>query len=238
MDTTNKRFAISKIVETEVAIKKAAGTAAEYPWGTVVASPEFPGYAGGWAVYNFRLGEDDDTEELLAGVKPEFETAGRKSIRIYVSPDIAGEAAFLAVPSEEDGGAGMLALAVYDELPEARRIVLDCLLHGDGHRYDVIAAVVMPDHIHCILHPRLAREGHWHDLAAVLKPLKGVSARLINQQLGGKGSVWQAESFDRIIRTPKEYEAKIWYMRHNPVTAGLVAAPEEYEFRIDRRDIV
>ena len=123
-------------------------------------------------------------------------------------------------------------------LPEARRIVLDCLLHGDGHRYDVIAAVIMPDHVHCILHPRLAREGHWHDLAAVLKPLKGVSARLINQQLGGKGTVWQAESFDRIIRTPKEYEAKIWYMRHNPVTAGLVAAPEEYEFRIDRRDIV
>lgn len=100
MDTTNKRFAILRIVETEVAIKKAAGTAVEYPFGTVIASPEFPGYAGGWAIYNFLPGPDDDVEELLSLVKPEFATAGRKSIRLYVSPDVAGEAAVARIDED------------------------------------------------------------------------------------------------------------------------------------------
>jgi hypothetical protein len=42
--------------------------------------------------------------------------------------------------------------------------------------------------------------------------------------------VWQDESYDRIIRDDQELEEKLLYMYNNPVKAGLVADPADYEF--------
>jgi hypothetical protein len=60
-----------------------------------------------------------------------------------------------------------------------------------------------------------------------MKGIKGVSARRINQRLGRKGSLWQDESFDRIMRAG-EFEFKKNYIMANPVDAGLCKKPEEY----------
>ena len=57
-----------------------------------------------------------------------------------------------------------------------------------------------------------------------------MSARRINQLLGTDGAVWQDESWDRIIRDEEEMIEKLSYMMHNPVKAGLVRRPEDYEF--------
>jgi putative transposase len=70
----------------------------------------------------------------------------------------------------------------------------------------------------------------WFDLAEIMKGLKGASVRRINQLLGTHGSVWQDESYDRIIRDDQELEEKLLYMYQNPVKAGLVEDAEDYEF--------
>jgi len=111
---------------------------------------------------------------------------------------------------------------------EARRAVMDVLMGGDGARYELVAAVVMPDHVHCVLHPLERAPGAWLDLGRLLKTLKGVSARRVNEVLSTRGTVWQDESWDRVIRSEPELWARVEYIRTNPVRAGLVSEAEEY----------
>jgi putative transposase len=70
----------------------------------------------------------------------------------------------------------------------------------------------------------------WWDLAVIMKGLKGASARRINQIIGSQGSVWQNESFDRIVRDEEEYQEKWRYMYENPLRAALVEDPDGYPF--------
>jgi REP element-mobilizing transposase RayT len=99
----------------------------------------------------------------------------------------------------------------------ARKIVLDHISAGDGKFYDLSGAVIMPDHGHALLRP-LGK----YELSQVTKGIKGVSARLLNQHWGRSGTVWQNESFDRIIRDQAEFAEKLQYMLDNPVKRGLV----------------
>src|SRR5438094_99639 len=84
-------------------------------------------------------------------------------------------------------------------LPEpALRQVMVHILYDHGRRYDLHFAVVMPDHTHLLLQPLEKSPKAWHELSGILKALKGISARRINQLSGTSGTVWQEESFDRI----------------------------------------
>jgi acetyl-CoA synthetase len=83
----------------------------------------------------------------------------------------------------------------------------------------------MPNHAHLLLR---MREGH--DLAGLMKRLKGVSARRINQLLGREGSVWQQDYFDRFIRDREHFLNVLQYIENNPVVAGLVEKAEGWPF--------
>jgi REP element-mobilizing transposase RayT len=91
-------------------------------------------------------------------------------------------------------------------------------------------AVVMPDHVHMILTPFDEREGRWVPLAELLKSIKSFSASEVNESRGAQGSLWLDENFDRVIRNERDFHEKWDYIYHNPVTAGLVSQPEEYEW--------
>jgi len=93
-----------------------------------------------------------------------------------------------------------------------------------GKYYLLAAVVVMPDHVHLLLRPLPGIE-----LSRIMKGIKGVSARLINQARQTAGQVWQDESWDRIVRDYAEFEEKLTYMADNPIKAGLVRALEEWD---------
>ena len=107
---------------------------------------------------------------------------------------------------------------------DERVIVLDHVRSGHGRFYDLAAAMVMPDHAHLILKPR-----YGFDLSRIMKGIKGVSARRVNTLRKTTGSVWQDESWDRILRDAVEFEEKLQYMIDNPVKAGLAAEGEAYD---------
>jgi len=112
--------------------------------------------------------------------------------------------------------------------PEARDAVLHHCLHDHGRRYQLHAAVVMPEHVHLLLTP-LRDETGWHySLPSILKLLKGTSARSVNKLSGSGGPVWQEESLDHVPRSQGSFEEKLEYIRQNPVRRGLVAKPEDY----------
>ena len=106
---------------------------------------------------------------------------------------------------------------------EEQIIVMSHIKEGDGKFYDCFAAVVMPDHVHCLLRPP---DGI--SLSRVMKGIKGVSAHKVNQHRKTEGTIWQNESFDRIVRNEKEYNQKFLYMLNNPVTRGLTSDPLNY----------
>ena len=127
---------------------------------------------------------------------------------------------------------------------QERAVVMEHLVSGDPKYYELIAAVVMPDHVHMLIKPK---EGV--TLSRIMKGIKGVSARKINiirqtrmsgpptgmsgppEEISGlinDSTVWQDESFDRIVRDQEEFVEKLCYMYHNPVKKGLAQDPASY----------
>jgi REP element-mobilizing transposase RayT len=103
---------------------------------------------------------------------------------------------------------------------EARDLVLRSCVHDHGQRYQLHAAVVMPEHVHLLLTPLVDEKGWPYGLPAILKLIKGVSARATNKLSGSSGPVWQEESFDHVLRSQESFEDKLEYIRQNPVRPG------------------
>jgi REP element-mobilizing transposase RayT len=91
-------------------------------------------------------------------------------------------------------------------------------------RYLLHAYVIMPNHVHILLEPRLP-------LAKITGVIKGVAARDGNATLGRSGKpFWQDESFDHWIRNSAEFARVCYYIEWNPVRAGLVAQPQDWKW--------
>jgi putative transposase len=106
---------------------------------------------------------------------------------------------------------------------EEMLIVKEHIVNGSEKFYDLYAAVVMNNHVHVILKPI-----NGYTLTRITKGIKGVSANQINKSRNSTGSIWQDESFDRIIRDADEFDEKLLYMYNNPIKAGLTEDTSTY----------
>ena len=108
--------------------------------------------------------------------------------------------------------------------PRIAGVVSNALRYGEMVRqlYRLHAWVIMPNHIHVILEPRIA-------LQEIMRCLKGRTSRVANRILGRTGkSFWQDESFDHWVRSGEELQQLIGYVEGNPVKARLVQAEQEW----------
>lgn len=87
----------------------------------------------------------------------------------------------------------------------------EALLSYDGIRYEVYAYVIMPNHVHILLTPLAG-----YMVTEAIGKLKGYTARVINKRLGRNGSVWQKDTFDRLVRDADNYEQYLHYIGNNP----------------------
>jgi putative transposase len=87
--------------------------------------------------------------------------------------------------------------------------------------------ILMPDHVH--LFARAARESD--PMAEWVKMWKSVSARRLKIPLCLTAPMWQADYFDRFLRTGESYAEKWAYVEANPVREGLVSRPEEWKHK-------
>jgi putative transposase len=110
-----------------------------------------------------------------------------------------------------------------------RASVMRCIAHFHEIRYQISAAVVMPDHVHILLYPLEKQPGEWWNLGELLKGIKGVAARQVNQSRGASGSLWQNERYDRLIRSDRDFNEKRSYIQMNPVREGLVEKSENWD---------
>ncbi|HOC71719.1 MAG TPA: transposase [Candidatus Hydrogenedentes bacterium] len=110
-----------------------------------------------------------------------------------------------------DAGHGACPLGV----PAVSEFMETVLRHFDGDRYVLGEHVVMPNHVHAIVSPVPGVA-----LSDILHSWKSYSAKRINQMTGRSGRLWQHESFDHIVRNPKQLERISAYIRDNPKGSG------------------
>jgi REP element-mobilizing transposase RayT len=95
--------------------------------------------------------------------------------------------------------------------PRIAEIVQNTLLQVYAHLYKLWAYVVMSNHVHVLLKPKMLSDSSSATeskiaLEDIMKRLKGYSAREANKILGRTGmSFWQTESFDHWVRNEAEF---------------------------------
>jgi carbamoylphosphate synthase large subunit/REP element-mobilizing transposase RayT len=101
--------------------------------------------------------------------------------------------------------------------PAAAERVAAALRHFDGERYVLDGFVIMPNHVHVLLQPL-----HGCLPSAILHSWKSFTAHQINWRTrAGAPSLWQNESWDRIVRDWGELQRYRDYIGRNPKKARL-----------------
>ena len=104
--------------------------------------------------------------------------------------------------------------------------VVHAIRHGETELgfYELHAFVVMANHVHLLITPRVT-------VARIMNGLKGVTSRDANVILGRIGMrFWQEESFDHWVRNAAQFERVRNYVEGNPVLAGLVKSAKEWRW--------
>ncbi len=109
--------------------------------------------------------------------------------------------------------------------PQVADLMQAALLHHDATRYQLLAWVIMPNHVHAVLLPLPGVA-----LGDVLHSLKSFTAHAANRLLGREGRFWQADYFDRFIRSEQHLRQVMAYVESNPVVAGLCQDPADWRW--------
>lgn len=118
--------------------------------------------------------------------------------------------------------------------PTAAQIVVEAWRHFDGERYDLLAWVVMPNHVHV-----LVRVHPGQMLWRIVQSWKSFTGRRIMEVMdkaraGARGSqdgcrqLWMREYWDRFIRDEAHLMKSVEYIHQNPSRAGLVVHPDDW----------
>ena len=113
---------------------------------------------------------------------------------------------------------------LYLRQPVVANIVVDAVRNRNGGPYQLHNFVVMPNHVHLLITPRVP-------VSRLMQSLKRFTAREGNRILGLTGrSFWQDESYNQLVRNELEFKRIARYIEMNPVRAGLAATPEEFQW--------
>jgi REP element-mobilizing transposase RayT len=95
-------------------------------------------------------------------------------------------------------------------------------------RWTVLAAILMPDHLHVIVSPTEDRHAKLGNFSAALK-------RSIREELNACWQ-WQPGCFDRLLRSDESLRDKWLYAQQNPVRAGLVTDSNDWPYQVGLDD--
>jgi REP element-mobilizing transposase RayT len=109
--------------------------------------------------------------------------------------------------------------------PEAAAIVRDSILWSDGKKYDLRDWVVMPNHAHVSYD-----KGRKRPTTLVGEIKSFTASKLIDKFDDVEAPVWLPGTFDRYIRDGAHAFNVQRYIWFNPVRAGLVDDPWDWEF--------
>lgn len=110
--------------------------------------------------------------------------------------------------------------------PALADLVATALRFHQGQRFDLLAWVVMPNHVHAVVRPFRGCT-----LSKILQSWKGFTAHEANRILNRVGQpFWQAEAYDHLVRDDLDRDRCCNYISLNPVNAGLCTCPEAWKW--------
>lgn len=118
------------------------------------------------------------------------------------------------------------------KIPQVANIVIENWSHFDSVKYDLMAYVVMPNHIHVLI-----KTLPINPLSEIIHSWKSYTSRMILNFLKDESIlpeslsnnvVWQKEYWDRFIRDYNHFIKAVEYIQQNPVKAGLVNKAGEW----------
>jgi REP element-mobilizing transposase RayT len=98
------------------------------------------------------------------------------------------------------------------------------LRHHHGRHFQMLAWVIMPNHIHALI------EIGSVPLGKTVQNWKSIIAVSANKLLGRTGRFWQPEYWDRYMRDTEQTRKAICYIENNPVKAKFCRTPEAWPF--------
>ena len=110
--------------------------------------------------------------------------------------------------------------------PELRDVFVETVQKKNGVQYWLEGFVVMPNHVHVLVTPIGG-----HRLSSIVQGWKSISTRKINELRKEKGSVWQKESFDHIVRNAESLSKFQQYIEDNP----KFLEEEQFDLFVTRR---
>ncbi len=119
--------------------------------------------------------------------------------------------------------------------PAVAEIVRSKLHQLDSQWYFLLAFCIMPNHVHLLIDTSLGKgetspEKEPVPLCKIMHRIKGSTAYAINRHLKRKGTFWQKDSYDHLVRNRLENSRIRDYILQNPVKAGLVKDWKDYRF--------
>jgi REP element-mobilizing transposase RayT len=99
--------------------------------------------------------------------------------------------------------------------PQIGQIVENAFRYHHNRHYELLAWVVMPNHVH-VMFRQLEKP-----LGKVIADWKEYTAREANKYLGRRGSFWAADYWDTYVRNDEHESKAMRYTENNPVKAGL-----------------
>jgi putative transposase len=191
--------------------------------------------SGIYQMLTFRLADSlpEDVAKRLAEEHKD-DVARRKAMEAYL-----------------DAGHGSCIL----KLAACALLVIQALRFFDKQRYELIAWVIMPNHVHVIIltyphwpHGKVLHSWKSWSAKEILKHLENTSGGTPGLPantsggtpglpantsggtpgLPGEQHVWQREGMDRFIRDEKHFLSAINYIHQNPVAAGLVKEAKDW----------
>ena len=110
--------------------------------------------------------------------------------------------------------------------PEDRILFMDVLKRAKiKFDFSIKNFCIMGNHIHLIIKP-----GQKESLSKIMQWLLGVFAQLWNKKHNLSGHLWGDRFFSRIILGILDFLKVFLYIDHNPVAAGIVNQPGQWEY--------
>jgi REP element-mobilizing transposase RayT len=159
----------------------------------------------------WRLADSLPTEkrEMLHSEREAFIAAHGDPARKKLSPELMRR--YHQLFSERvqrwlDAGHGACVL----RKPKAREIMRTALHYFDGTRYTLGSFAIAGNHVHVLVAPVPGI-----DLSEVMHSWKSYTAKAINKALGRKGTLWQEESYDHLVRSEASlYRISVYIHAH------------------------
>ncbi len=109
--------------------------------------------------------------------------------------------------------------------PRVAALTENALRFHHGQRFDLLAWVVMPNHVHALL-----KVGDTTPLSKIIQNWKSISAVAANKLVGRSDDYWQEDYWDTFMRDEEQTRKAVRYIENNPVKAKLCRTPEEWPF--------